>query len=215
MRLVAAFAIAALLRTQVAGQTLYTVTTFAGGGSPGGSLAGSANGIGTSATFNSPTFVDIDASGTYALVVSAARGRTYAEHTQHNYHSLQSDSGAHTIRSIVMSSANVTTLAGSPGFIGQSNGLGPAARFNVPWGIEISPQSTFAVVADSSNHLVRSISLPQGAVSTIAGSALIAGGANGQGTAATFNGPCGVALNSAATLAYIVRFFKFQIAIIL
>lgn len=73
---------------------------------------------------------------------------------------VQSDSGAHLIRRIQMSSANVTTLAGSAGLSGQSNGLGAAARFNVPWGIEISPQSTFAVVADSSNHLVRRVSLP-------------------------------------------------------
>ena len=52
----------------------------------------------------------------------------------------------------------VTTLAGN-GTDGFLDGNATAARFNYPYGIDIDPSGTYAVVADESNHRIRKIVL--------------------------------------------------------
>ena len=102
------------------------VTTLAGTGS-----SGSANGTGTSASFNSPAGITTDGTNLYVA-----------------------DYGNHLIRKIVISTGVVTTLAGT-GSSGSANGTGTSASFYSPTGI--TTDGTNLYVADMSNHLIRKI----------------------------------------------------------
>ena len=85
----------------------------------------------------------------------------------------------------------VTTLAGS-GSIGSADGTGTAASFNSPSGVAVDGSGN-VYVADTWNHMIRKIS-SEGVVTTFAGTGS-QGSANGTGTAASFNGPSGVAVD--------------------
>lgn len=89
----------------------------------------------------------------------------------------------------------VSTLAGLALTPGSTNGTWSAARFNNPRGITISADGNTLVVADSGNHTIRQIQ-NTGTVSTLAGLAGTLGSTNGTGTAALFNAPYGVAIDS-------------------
>jgi hypothetical protein len=102
------------------------VTTVAGTGS-----TGSANGTGTSASFDYPTGITTDGTNLYV-----------------------SDYGNQLIRKIVISTGVVTTLAGT-GSRGSANGTGTSASFNYPRGI--TTDGTNLYLGDSSNHLIRKI----------------------------------------------------------
>ena len=107
------------------------------------------------------------------------------------------DSGNNTIRRITPSGL-VTTLAGTAGQSGHADGTGSAATFLSPWGVAVT--STGALyVADAGNNTIRSIT-PAGIVTTLAGTAGIAGSANGAGPAAQFDFPSGLALDSAGNV---------------
>ena len=88
--------------------------------------------------------------------------------------------------------ANVTTFAGTAGAKGSTDGTGAAARFNVPRGVVVGADGT-VYVGDTFNHTIRKIT-SAGVVTTLAGSAGSTGSVNGQGTAAKFNYPFGVAI---------------------
>jgi len=114
---VAALAVfAALLITAAAGVAMTPapaaaavgVTTLAG--SPG--TAGTVNATGTAARFLYPRGVAVDGSGNVYVA----------------------DTNASVIRKITAAGV-VTTLAGTPGSIGVTNGTGAAARFNYPEGV--------------------------------------------------------------------------------
>jgi len=102
------------------------VTTLAGTGS-----SGSANGTGTSASFNYPRGITTDGTNLYVA-----------------------DYSNHLIRKIVISTGAVTTVAGT-GSSGSANGTGTSASFNYPYGI--TTDGTNLYVADSGNHLIRKI----------------------------------------------------------
>jgi sugar lactone lactonase YvrE len=91
-----------------------------------------------------------------------------------------------------------TTLAGSPNLPGGNNGTGAAAQFDSPSGLA-TDSSGNVYVADQVNETIRMIT-PGGVVTTVAGSLLVSGSANGTGTAATFNGPIAVAVDSAGNI---------------
>jgi len=126
---------------------------------------GSANGTGTSASFNYPYGITTDGTNLYVA-----------------------DSGNHLIRKIVISTGAVTTLAGT-GSSGSANGTGTSASFYHPYGI--TTDGTNLYVADSSNHLIRKIVISTGAVTTVAGTGS-SGSANGTGTSASFYYPRGI-----------------------
>jgi hypothetical protein len=146
------------------------VTTLAG---VAGS-SGSTNGMGTIARFYFPNGVSISPDGVYALVADRAN---------------------HLIRHLVISTANVTTLAGVAGSSGSTNGMSTIARFNIPRGVSISPDGVYALVADFSNHLIRHIIISTANVTTLAGVAGSSGSTNGVGTIAQFNYPVGVSIS--------------------
>jgi len=89
-----------------------------------------------------------------------------------------------------------TTFAGLPP--GSADGTGSAARFNSPAGVaRDSAGNTY--VADTANSTIRKIT-PAGVVTTFAGLAGSTGSANGTGSAARFNGPAAVAIDSVGNI---------------
>lgn len=146
------------------------VTTLAGSG-----VAGSADGIGTAASFSTPT--------------DAAFADDYLYIT---------DSMNNTIRRIDINTAEVITFAGS-GTAGSADGIGTAAEFDVPFGIV--HDGLYLYVVDSSNHTIRRIEISTAEVTTFAGTGS-SGSADGTGTAASFNGP--ISLTSDNGYLYVV-----------
>lgn len=106
----------------------------------------------------------------------------------------------------VLADGKVSTLAGPPlafpvirpGPTGAIDGVGAVARFFAPGAIAVDAAG-IVYVADSGNHTVRKISA-DGAVSTLAGQAGVAGSADGQGAAASFNGPAALSFDGAGNL---------------
>jgi hypothetical protein len=105
----------------------------------------------------------------------------------------------HTIRKIVVATGAVTTLAGSPGAVGYSDGTGTSASFNAPSGVAYDGVGNL-FVADSDNHMIRAIDVSTGTVGTIAGYAKISGSADGTGMSAQFYYPRGVACDGMGNL---------------
>src|SRR3569833_1037744 len=139
------------------------VTTLAGWGW----TLGHADGGGASASFAGPTGIATDSAGNLYVA----------------------DMVNNTIRKITPK-AEVTTLAGTVGVTGSADGVGAAATFSSPLGV--ATDSTGNVyVADTLNQLIRKIT-PTGNVTTLAGTALILGHADGTGTAARFANPWSV-----------------------
>jgi sugar lactone lactonase YvrE len=91
----------------------------------------------------------------------------------------------------------VTTLAGSPGSSGATDGTGAAARFNGPRGVACDAAGN-VYVADSGNHTIRKIT-PAGVVTTLAGTAGSSGSVDGTGAAARFFIPQSVACDSSGS----------------
>lgn len=144
------------------------VSTFAGSGA-----SGSADGIGTAATFFNPQSVAVDASGNVYVA----------------------DGSNRKIRKIT-SAGVVSTLAGS-GVSGSANGTGAAASFTFPMGVAVDASGN-VYVADHNANRIRKIT-PAGVVSTFAGSG-VQGSADGTGTAASFNSPAGIALDGSGNV---------------
>jgi sugar lactone lactonase YvrE len=105
------------------------------------------------------------------------------------------DSSNHTIRKIAISTGEVTTLAGSAGASGSSDGVGTAARFYYPCGITTDGANLY--VADTSNHTIRKIGISTGFVTTLAGTEEISGYRDGAGTLARFFFPYGITTDGA------------------
>lgn len=146
------------------------VTTIAGGNGTTPPTAGSTDGSGSRALFFAPEGITTDGANLYVA-----------------------DTYNHTIRRIVVATGEVTTIAGTAGVTGSTDGAGPSARFFYPYGV--ATDGTNLYVSDSSNHTIRKIIISNGVVTTIAGSARDAGYANATGTTARFNYPRGVAIN--------------------
>ena len=100
------------------------------------------------------------------------------------------DTGNHTIRKIVISTGVVTTLAGTAGTSGTTDGTGTAAFFNAPhalWG-----DAATLYIADKDNHSIRKIVVSSGVVTTFAGQSGTSGSTDASGTSALFNLPLGI-----------------------
>ena len=156
------------------------VTTLAGGGSLGTS-SGAVNGMGTNALFSSPNCIVLGSLG--ALYVS--------------------DTGNNKLH-VIAANGNVTTIAGGGAggtTPGSNDALGTAALFNAPYGIAIDVSSGVLYAADANNVAIRKI-FPNTTVVTIAGGSST-DSVDGIGTAACFNGPRGLAVNSTSGVVYV------------
>eukprot|EP00277_Geminigera_cryophila_P001983 CAMPEP_0179412510 /NCGR_PEP_ID=MMETSP0799-20121207/4513_1 /TAXON_ID=46947 /ORGANISM="Geminigera cryophila, Strain CCMP2564" /LENGTH=232 /DNA_ID=CAMNT_0021184739 /DNA_START=119 /DNA_END=813 /DNA_ORIENTATION=- len=102
------------------------------------------------------------------------------------------DTFNNALRKVMLSGA-VSTLAGN-GQVGFADGVGAAARFNMPWGIVVDTQGAI-FVADCKNHCLRQVEPGDGAVTTLVGVGGEKGFADGQHAAASFRRPCGLALD--------------------
>ena len=95
----------------------------------------------------------------------------------------------------------ITTITGMAGIAGSADGINDAAGFN--WPIALTMDSAGNLyVADSQNHTIRKVA-PEGTnwvVTTLAGTAGLAGSADGANSDAGFNTPIGVAVDRAGIL---------------
>ena len=137
--------------------------------------SGSSDGTGSTARFNGPQGVAVD-----------ANGNVYVADTYNN-----------TLRKVTLSGV-VTTLAGLARTSGSSDGTGNAARFNNPYGVAVDGSGN-VYVADTSNHTIRMVT-PSGVVTTLAGLAGSSGSSDGTGSAARFYKPYGVAVDGSGNV---------------
>ena len=96
--------------------------------------SGSTNGVSSAARFNSPWDIDIDAAGNLYV---ADRGNNLIR-------KLTNNSGTYT----------VSTIAGTAGSSGSTDGTGSAARFNAPTGLAVDASGNI-FVTDTGNNTIR------------------------------------------------------------
>ncbi len=122
-------------------------------------VSGFADGIGTAATFTATAHLTSD--GTNLFIAESNC----------------------TVRKVVLATTEVTTFAGkaSSGF---NDGADATARFNYP--NDITTDGLNLYVTDTFNYVIRKIELATGMVSTLAGTALSYGTADGVGAVARF-----------------------------
>ncbi len=135
------------------------VTTLAGTSTSSGNV----DGTGAAAHFTYPFGIALDGGNLYVA-----------------------DYGTHTVRQVVISTAVVTTLAGS-GTVGSMDGTGTAAQFGSVVGITTDHLGNL-FVTDGNSHNIRKIVIATKAVTTLAGGTT-AGHVDAVGAAARFNTP--------------------------
>ena len=152
----------------------YTIRTLAG--LTPTATAGSADGVGTAASFNGPSD---------AVPDPLSPGAAYI-----------ADTNNCEIR-YMDKDLTVTTISGSA--CGFADGPFATSRFNLPTGIDVSPDSSVVYVMDSGNDRVRSLNLSSGLVTTLAGN----GGSaitDGVGAAASFLATVGLSVTPSGDL---------------
>jgi sugar lactone lactonase YvrE len=187
------------------------VSTLAGQAS----VTGSTNGTGTDALFYMPSGVALDTTGNLYVaddynglireispvgVVSTFAGGVFAEprgiavDTAGNVY--VADTWHYRVCKIT-SGGVVSTLAGS-GSWGSTDGTGTAASFSGVVGVAVDTSGN-VYAADQGNQCIRKIT-SDGVVSTLAGQAGVTGSINSTGSAASFNQPEGVAVDSSGNV---------------
>jgi sugar lactone lactonase YvrE len=161
-----------VIRKITPAQNHHAVSTLAGTG-----VRGIGDGEGTVAMFNKPKGVAVDEDGNVIVA----------------------DTDNHLIRKIT-TQGQVSTLAGT-GEKGFRDGVGTVAQFDSPSGVAVDGDVN-VVVTDTDNNRIRKIT-PDGQVSTLAGSGYgptAVGHQDGEGTAALFNYPFGVAVDEGGNI---------------
>lgn len=180
------------------------MTTVAGDG-----VRGYTDGASAKARFGDPFAVVVNARGTFFVADAGDTGRIRKIDPDGNVTTLPgsfatpsglaldkagnlfvAETGAHAIRKIGPD-GTVTTLAGD-GVAGFRDGPASQARFNGPIGVAVDDKGN-VFVADTYNDRIRVIS-SDGQVRTLAGRDM-PGFADGQGSAAAFDTPTGIAID--------------------
>ncbi|MFB9843546.1 NHL repeat-containing protein [Mucilaginibacter ginsenosidivorans] len=149
--------------------TAGNAVTIAGSG-----LQGSADGVGTAASFFHPEGMVIDANNNLYVA-----------------------DNNNTIRKINLATKQVSTYAGT-GVRGFKNGPVASATFSSPYGLAMDANGDI-YVGDIVNNCIRKITVSTGMVSTFAGTS-VQGLSNGPALNATFYFPCGVAFDPKGNL---------------
>ncbi len=176
-----------------------TVTDHSG---PGGGF-GYVDGTGANARFNYPQGIALNGDRLYvaegrnnrirqvttAGVVTSFMAGTHSGIAFGGDTLAVSNAGTHAVRIYSLSAGTFLELART------STG---ANLFNQPNGLAIDRRGRI-YLADTGNHVIRVIIITPGQIdiNTVAGSAGVSGSADGKGTAARFNSPQGVAVDSA------------------
>ena len=138
-----------------------------------GGSKGSKDSAGSAAQFSAPCGLSIEGAGNVFVA----------------------DRANHLVRKISRDGV-VSTLAGSPGNYGDSDGTSGTASFRDPVATAVDTSGNVYVAEAASSNLIRKIT-PDGMVSTFAGSSSESGGyADGAGRAAQFRLPFGVAVDN-------------------
>ena len=190
-----------------------------------GTLGTDDNATGTSARFNTPQGMDVDASSQYMYVVESVNNKIrkisltspfeVTTITTSGVAISQPDDvvvDATGVLYVTSASANVvyriatdgvvTNFSGS-GTAGYLDGQGTAARFNDPRGIDMDAEGNLYVADGAGSHMIRKISTT-GYVSTLAGSATgLSGTTEGVGTSARFNTPWDVMVDRTNNLLFV------------
>ena len=175
--------------------------------------AGSSNGTGNSAQFDTPNAIAADSSNNLYVadsgnnIIRKIVGNSVSTlaGTSNQFNNPEgiavdgsgnvyvADTGNNTIRKIT-SDGTVSILAGQTGVAGDTDGAATTqALFNGPTGVAVDGLGN-VYVADFNNSVIRKIS--SGMVTTVAGQAGQAGYLDGLGTNALFNAPVGLAVDS-------------------
>lgn len=140
------------------------VTTLAGSAT----TTGHADGTGAAATFG----------GSLRGLVLDGAGNLYL-----------ADVANYTLRKIVLASGAVTTVAGTAGVEGSTDGVGPAAKLNWPCGLALGPGGKI-YIADYNAQTIRTFDPGSAVVTSIAGTMDVEGWVDGPAATAQFEGPC-------------------------
>jgi hypothetical protein len=163
--------------------TNWVTTTIAGTATN----SGSADGTNNAARFYRPYGVAVDTNGNLYVA----------------------DTWNHIIRKVTPVGTNwvTTTIAGAAGFPGAADGTNSVAQFYLPAGVAVDGGGN-VYVADAQNHTIRKVT-PVGTnlsaaadwvTTTIAGSALTSGSADGTNSDALFRWPFGITADSIGNL---------------
>ncbi|HEY3857743.1 MAG TPA: hypothetical protein VGO67_25445 [Verrucomicrobiae bacterium] len=175
--------------------------------------SGSVDGTNGTARFNAPLAVATDGSGnlyvadtgngTIRMITPAGVVTTLAGSTLFDAPSgvtvdgsgnvYVADTDNDTIRKITPA-GTVTVFAGSANAFGNFDGKGKAALFDEPLGMAVDASGNI-FVADSLNYEIRMVT-SAAVVTTLAGSGPVFGNADGTGSAARFDSPYGVAVDT-------------------
>jgi sugar lactone lactonase YvrE len=113
------------------------------------------------------------------------------------------DTAAHRIRRIDATTGTVTTVSGSLiGQPGRADGSASSALFSSPGGLAVAPGGAWLAVADTGNHAIRTVALPSGDVTTLAG------GSGPCPPAAAANGSCPAVPGTVDGVASAARFWE-------
>jgi sugar lactone lactonase YvrE len=194
--------------------TRATVSTFAGSGNEG-----YVDGIGTSASFHTPSHIAIDAADN--LYVADVQNGFIRKITRKAVVTTFANIGgwipgeflwplglavdaagyvyvvATNSEILKISPTGVITVLAGNGTRGSADGMGSAASFNVPEELALDVAGN-VYVADFSNNKIRKIS-PEGMVTTFAGSGE-RGSTDGKGAAASFDQPTGITVDAAGNV---------------
>lgn len=134
----------------------------------------------TSATLKFPTSVAVDPDGNLFIA----------------------DYSNHVIRRVDATTGTITTVAGTPGVggFGGDGGISTSARLKYPTGVAVE-ESGDIVIADTSNHRVRTVNALTGTIETLAGTGSSGfGGDGGPAANALFDSVVGVTLDGYGNL---------------
>jgi len=182
-----------------------TVSTLAGSAG----VLGSADGRGSAASFYDPCGVAVDAAGN--VYVADSGNAAIRKISSAGVVTTLAGSPAYAVAIANGESANgesvsTTLVPGNPTPIplfpinggNGGDGTGSAAQFGDPAGLAVDSAGNI-YVADSGYDSIRKVT-PAGVVTTLAGTPGTSGIANGTGSAAQFNSPSGVAVDTAGNL---------------